>query len=73
MGKGNNGSLIKSIFRNYRPWWTLEEQEPENEKINLHWYQLRQNHILENLKEIFKTDLDYENCDYVVEEEEKKV
>ena len=50
----------------------LEEHEPSNEKINLHWYQLRQNHILENFKEIFKTDSDYENCDYTVEEEEEK-
>jgi hypothetical protein len=24
VGKGNNGSLIKNIFKNYRPWWVLE-------------------------------------------------
>lgn len=28
VGKGNNGSLIRNIFRTYRPWWTIEENDP---------------------------------------------
>lgn len=51
VGKGNNGSLIKSIFRNYRPWWALEEVNPQNASINLFWYQLRQNDIIAHLKD----------------------
>ena len=56
VGKGNNGSLIKNIFRNYRPWWVLEE-DPSSERINLFWYQLRQNQILERLKNVFKSEI----------------
>jgi hypothetical protein len=55
VGRGNNGSLIKNIFRNYRPWWVLEE-DPSNEKINLHWYQLRQNQILDRLKDALRPE-----------------
>lgn len=46
VGKGNNGSLIKNIFKNYRPWWVIEDHDPTNQEINIHWYQLRQNQIL---------------------------
>lgn len=45
VGKGNNGALIKNIFKQNRPWWVLEEN-PDAEAINLQWFQLRQNHIL---------------------------
>lgn len=50
VGKGNNSSLIKQLFRTYRPWWTLEEFNPSSANINLHWYQLRQNNILDDFK-----------------------
>ena len=43
VGKGNNSSLIKTTFRNYRPWWTIEETNPDNLNINMFWFQLRQN------------------------------
>lgn len=34
-----------------RPWWVVEQSEDAKE-INLHWYQLRQNNILEDFKEV---------------------
>lgn len=51
VGKGNHGSLIKSIFRSYRPWWIIEETNPDNPNVNFHWYQIRQNSLLEKLKD----------------------
>jgi hypothetical protein len=30
VGKGNNSSLIKNLFRTYRPWWTIEEANPNS-------------------------------------------
>lgn len=59
VGKGNNSPLIKTLFRNYRPWWTIEESNPNNPDINLYWHQLRQNLILETMKELKKTDQDF--------------
>lgn len=56
VGKGNNGILIKNIFRTYRPWWNLEDSDPSNSHINLHWYQLRQNNILERFKQVNSYD-----------------
>lgn len=50
VGKGNNGTLIKNIFRIWRPWWKVELNDPENEEINIHWYQLRQNAILDQFE-----------------------
>ena len=50
VGKGNNSSLIKNLFRTNRPWWTVEESNPDNPSINIHWYQLRQNSILDSFK-----------------------
>lgn len=50
VGKGNNSSLIKNLFKTHRPWWTIEENNPDNPNINLHWFQLRQNSILDNFK-----------------------
>lgn len=66
VGKGNNSSLIKSIFRTYRPWWTLEEFNPASPNINLYWFQLRQNDILDNFKENMKSENDFEGCSYYV-------
>jgi hypothetical protein len=57
-GKGNNSGLIKSIFRTTRPWWTVEENHPDNSTINMFWFQLRQNDILDNFKDNNKTDAD---------------
>ena len=59
VGKGNNSSLIKTTFRNYRPWWTIEETNPDNPNINMFWFQLRQNEILDNFKENIKTENDF--------------
>ena len=55
VGKGNNSGLIKNIFKTYRPWWTLEENNPDHANINMYWYQLRQNNILERFKENIKS------------------
>lgn len=71
VGKGNNSGLIKNIFRTYRPWWTLEETNPDNGSINLYWYQLRQNDILDRFKENLKGEGDFEGCAYYAEEGEK--
>lgn len=71
VGKGNNSSLIKTLFRNYRPWWTIEEN-PANSNVNLHWYQLRQNEILDNFKENPKSESDLLACEIYAEPEEKE-
>lgn len=68
VGKGNNSSLIKNLFKTHRPWWTIEENNPDNPSINLHWFQLRQNSILDNFKENMKTEIDFEGCSYYAEE-----
>lgn len=72
VGKGNNSSLIKNLFRTHRPWWTIEESNPDNPNINLHWFQLRQNNILDNFKENMKMEADFEGCSYYAEELEEK-
>jgi hypothetical protein len=59
VGKGNNSSLIKQLFRTYRPWWTVEENNPDNPNVNLFWFQLRQNDILDNFKENIKNETDF--------------
>ena len=53
VGRGNNGTLIKNLFRNNRPWWTLED-DLESNLVNLQWFQLRQNHVLDDLKNVSK-------------------
>jgi hypothetical protein len=68
VGKGNNSSLIKTTFRNYRPWWTVEELNPDNPNVNMFWFQLRQNEILDNFKENIKSEADFEHCEYYIEE-----
>ena len=73
VGKGNNSGLIKNIFRTYRPWWTLEENNPDHANINMYWYQLRQNNILERFKENIKSEADFEGCGYYVEEGSEKI
>ena len=72
VGKGNNSSLIKTIFRNYRPWWTVEEMNPTNPAINMFWFQLRQNEILDNFKENIKGESDFEHCEFYVDQAEEK-
>ncbi len=64
VGKGNNSSLIKNLFKAHRPWWTIEETFPDNPSINMFWYQLRQNEILDNFKENMKTEIDFQDCSY---------
>lgn len=59
VGKGNNSSLIKNLFKAHRPWWTVEESFADNPNINMFWYQLRQNEILDNFKENMKTEVDF--------------
>ncbi len=60
------------MFRTNRPWWTLQENNPDNPNINLYWYQLKQNEILDNFKENIKTEADFEDCSYFTEGEEEK-
>ena len=59
VGKGNNSPLIKNLFKTYRPWWIIEESNPTSPEINLHWHQLRQNAVLESMKEVKKTEQDF--------------
>lgn len=66
VGKGNNGSLIKNIFKTYRPWWSIQEADPSNKQINLHWYQLRQNNILEMFKQYNNTQIEFDKLQYFV-------
>jgi hypothetical protein len=72
-GKGNNSGLIKSIFRTTRPWWTVEENHPDNSTINMFWFQLRQNDIIDNFKDNNKTEADLEHCEYYLEQTEEKI
>ncbi|CAD8105721.1 unnamed protein product [Paramecium primaurelia] len=41
VGKGNNGSLIKNIFR--QRWWWQEVETLDIIKVNMSWTQLKQN------------------------------
>jgi hypothetical protein len=65
--------LIKQLFKTYRPWWIIEEFNPTSPNINLHWYQLRQNSILDDFKENMKGQNDFDGCSYYVEEGEVKM
>lgn len=71
VGKGNNSSLIKTLFKTYRPWWTVEENR-DSPNINLFWFQLRQSDILDNFKENNKSELDFQECSYYAEKEEQE-
>ena len=58
VGKGNNSPLIKSLFRTYRPWWRVEDLTANDEDSQMTWHQLRQNRLLDGLKDNIKTDAD---------------
>lgn len=46
---------------------------PGSSSINMFWFQLRQNDVLDNFKENIKTEADFEHCQYYTEEGEDKM
>ncbi|CAD8212586.1 unnamed protein product [Paramecium octaurelia] len=47
VGLGNNGSLVKNIFR--QRWWWSEVETLDTTKVNMSWTQLKQNICIEQL------------------------
>ena len=47
IGKGNNASLIKSLFKN-RFWWMVSDK-PEMDKVNFMWTQIKNAAHMETL------------------------
>lgn len=48
MGVGNNGVLVRSLFKN-RYWWLLHDKE-EVEKVNFIWTQCRKQTVMQTIK-----------------------
>lgn len=48
VGRGNNGQLVKSLFKQ-RFWWMLHDKE-ELEKVNFMWTQCRKHDIMNKLR-----------------------
>ncbi|CAD8205623.1 unnamed protein product [Paramecium pentaurelia] len=47
VGKGNNGNLLKNLFR--QRWWWQEVESLDLSKVNMAWTQLKQNAFIECL------------------------
>ncbi|CAD8123980.1 unnamed protein product [Paramecium sonneborni] len=65
VGKGNNSSLIKNLFR--QRWWWQEVETIDLAKVNMVWTQLKQNICIESLIafNVVSSDLNYNNESFI--------
>ncbi|CAD8193862.1 unnamed protein product [Paramecium pentaurelia] len=73
VGKGNNGSLLKNLFR--QRWWWQEVETLDMSKVNMAWTQLKQNTCIECLPtfNMATNDTNYNNDSFIQSIEETVV
>ncbi|CAD8118984.1 unnamed protein product [Paramecium sonneborni] len=65
VGKGNNGSLLKNLFR--QRWWWQEVESLDLNKVNMVWTQLKQNSCIDCLPtfNMATNDTNYNNDSFI--------